>query len=193
MELSVLGLACSPRRHGNTTILLHHAMEQVRALGHRGETVYVTELDFSQCQGCNACSVKGICKFKDDIQVLSERLLAADRIILAAPIFFMGVNAQTKAMVDRMQPFWAKKYLLKQPIIEDPSRPPRRGLFFSAAGTNREEVFDCAKKTVQIFFNMFDIKYAGDCLYKGVDDAGEIRRHATAFAEVKQAVTELLT
>ncbi|GAB6174618.1 flavodoxin family protein [Paradesulfitobacterium aromaticivorans] len=193
MELSVLGLACSPRRHGNTTILLHHAMEHVKALGHKGETVFVADLNFSQCEGCGACSAKGVCKFKDDIQVLSERLLAVDRLIIAAPIFFMGVNAQTKAMVDRMQPFWAKKYLLQEPIIEDPTRLLRRGLFISAAGTKREDVFACAEHTVRTLFNMLEIKYAGGCLYKGVDQAGEIKEHPTAFAEVEQAVAELLS
>lgn len=192
MGLKVLGIACSPRSLGNSTWLLKQALQVVQAEGHESEMVELARLNFSFCQGCNACSANGVCVFHDDIIELQEKLVAADRLILAAPIFFMGLNAQAKAMIDRMQPFWAKKYLHHEAIVADPERLPRQGLFLSTAGTHKKDVFQCANRVVRTFFHMLDIQYAGECVYPGVDEAGEIARHPQAMEEVKAATLRLL-
>lgn len=191
MPLSVLGIACSPRRNGNTTQLLLEAMKTAQAGGHITELVYLSDLNINPCQGCNACSAKGLCIIKDDIPKLQEKLIQADRVILAAPIFFMGVNAQTKIMIDRMQTFWARKYLHHQSLIK-PSGPERIGLFLSAAGTEKVDVFKCAERSIQTLFHMLDIRYAQPCLYPGIDHAGEINEHPTAIDEVSKATMSLL-
>ncbi|TGE36943.1 flavodoxin family protein [Desulfosporosinus fructosivorans] len=192
MTLSVLGIACSPRCNGNTTGLILEAMKTAQAEGHTTELVYLNDLNINPCQGCNACSAKGICIIKDDILKLQEKLIQADRVILAAPIFFMGVNGQTKVMIDRMQTFWARKYLLNQSLIRQ-SGPERIGLFLSAAGTKKADVFKCAERSIQTLFHMLDIKSAQPCLYSGIDQAGEINNHPTAFDEVRKATQALLT
>ena len=191
MTLSVLGIACSPRRNGNTTRLLLEAMKTAQGEGHTTELVYLSDLNISPCQGCNACSAKGICILKDDIPKLQEKLIQADRVILAAPIFFMGVNAQTKIMIDRMQTFWALKYLHHQSLIKL-SGPERIGLFLSVAGTKKVDVFNCAERSIQTLFHMLDIRYAQPCLYPGIDQAGEINDHPTAFDKVRQATQALM-
>ncbi len=191
MTLSVLGIACSPRRNGNTTSLLLEAMKTAQHEGHRTELVYLSDLHITPCQGCNACSAKGICIINDDLLKLQEKLIQADRFIIAAPIFFMGVNGQTKIMIDRMQTFWARKYLHHQSLIK-PSGPERIGLFLSTAGTEKVDVFKCAERSIQTFFHMLDIKYAQPCLFPGIDQAGEIIQHQTAFDDVRKA-TQALT
>lgn len=193
MTLSVLGIACSPRRNGNTTRLILEAMKTAQAEGHTTDLVYLNDLNITPCQGCNACSAKGICVIKNDnLLKLQEKLIQADRVILAAPIFFMGVNGQTKIMIDRMQTFWARKYVLNQSLIR-PSGPERIGLFLSTAGTKKADVFKCAERSIQTFFHMLDIKSAHPCLYSGIDQAGEINEHPTAFDEVHKATQALLT
>lgn len=192
MTLSVLGIACSPRRNGNTTSLLLEAMKTAQAEGQTTELVYLSDLNIKPCQGCNACSAKGICVIKDDdILEFQDKLIQADRVIIAAPIFFMGINGQAKIMIDRMQTFWARKYLHHQSLIK-PSGPERIGLFLSAAGTEKVDVFTCAERSIQTLFNMLDIKYAKPCLYRGIDHAGEIIGHPTAFDDVRKATQALL-
>ena len=191
MTLSVLGIACSPRRNGNTTRLLLEAMKAAQTEGHTTELVYLSDLNINPCQGCNACSDKGICIIKDDTLKLQEKLIQADRVILAAPIFFMGVNGQTKIMIDRMQTFWASKYLHHRSLIK-PSGPERIGLFLSAAGTKKVDVFKCAERSIQTLFHMLDIRSAQPCLYSGVDRAGEINEHPTAFDDVRKATQALV-
>ena len=191
MTLSVLGIACSPRRKGNTTRILLEAMQVAQTENHTTELIYLSDLKISPCQGCGACSEKGICVIKDDIPKLQEKLIRCDRLIIAAPIYFMGVNAQTKILIDRMQTFWALKYLHHQSFIK-PSGPERVGLFLSAAGTKKPEVFSCAERSIQTFFHMLDIKYAEACLYSGIDQAEEIEKHLTALEEVRAATLALL-
>ncbi|MDR3539848.1 MAG: flavodoxin family protein [Desulfosporosinus sp.] len=191
MSLSILGIACSPRRDGNSTRLLLEAMATAKAAGHTPELLYLSDLKINPCQGCNACSAKGICVIKDDISILKEKLIQADRIILAAPIFMMGLNAQTKIIIDRMQPFWALKYLHHQ-TLTNPSGYERIGLYLGAAGLKKPDVFDCAERSIKTFFNMLDIRYAQPCLYGGIDLAGEINEHPTAFDDVRKATQALL-
>lgn len=129
---------------------------------------------------------------KDDIPELQQKLIQADRVIIAAPIFMMGVNSQTKIMIDRMQTFWALKYLHHQSLIKA-SGPERIGLFLSAAGTEKVDVFKCAERSIQTFFHMLDIRYAKPCLYPGIDQAGEINEHSTALDDVRRATQSLMT
>ncbi|SPF37453.1 NADPH-dependent FMN reductase family protein [Candidatus Desulfosporosinus infrequens] len=191
MTLAVLGIACSPRRNGNSTRLLLEGMETAKAEGHTTELVYLSDLKISPCHGCNACSAEGICVIKDDILKLREKLIQADRLIIAAPIFMMGLNAQTKIIIDRMQPFWALKYLHHQ-TLTNPSGYERVGLYLGAAGLKKPDVFDCGEKTMKTFFHMLDFRYAQPCLFGGIDQAGEINKHPTAFDEVRKATQVLM-
>ncbi|AFM39703.1 NADPH-dependent FMN reductase [Desulfosporosinus acidiphilus SJ4] len=191
MPLSVLGIACSPRRSGNTTRLLLEAKETIVGEGHNFELIYLSDLKVNPCQGCNACSISGVCIIKDDISKLQDKLISADRIMIAAPIFMMGVNAQTKILIDRMQVLWARKYVLNLPLINS-SKSERRGLFLSTAGTKKPDVFKCAERSIQTFFHMLGIKYDQPCLYSGIDRAGEILDHPTALEDIRKAAEALL-
>lgn len=191
MTLSVLGIACSPRRNGNTTSLLLEALKTVQSEGHKTELIYLSDLNIKPCQGCNACSAKGICVIKDDMPKFQEKLIQADRIILAAPIYMMGLNGQAKIMIDRMQTFWALKYIHHQ-SLNKPTGPERIGLFLSAAGTNKTDVFKCAERSIQTFFHMLDIRYVQPCLYSGIDEAGEINEHPSALGDVRLATKSMI-
>lgn len=191
MKPHILGIAGSPRRNGNTDRLLREAINTLTQAGYSSEIITVRELQYSPCLGCNACSETGLCVQKDDIQYLQERLVAADRIIVAAPVFFMGINAQVKAMIDRMQPFWALKYVFKKPVITESERLPRYGLFLSAAGTEFPDVFACAERSIKNFYHVLDIRYYASCAYRGIDQAGDIDNHPTAFSEVREKALAL--
>lgn len=191
MSLSVLGIACSPRRGGNTTRLLLEGMNVARAKGHATEIIYLSDLEINPCQGCNACSKDGICVINDDIPKLQEKMILSDRLIIAAPIFFMGVNAQTKIMIDRMQTFWALKYIHHRSFAK-PSGQTRTGLFISASGTRKQDVFVCAERSIKTFFHMLDIEYTKPCLYSGVDHAGEIEEYPAYLEEVRKTTHDFL-
>src|SRR3972149_2049219 len=66
------------------------------------------------CQNCDGCLHTGVCIIDDDMQAIHYKLKEADRLVLAAPVFFLGLPAQAKAMVDRCQALWMEKYILKK-------------------------------------------------------------------------------
>ena len=130
--MRVLGLAGSPRKGGNTDILLAKFMEGAASKGAETKTIAVCNLKLSGCWHCDACLEKGICRVKDDMQMVYKEMEAADRIVLTSPVQFMGVSAQLKAVIDRCQALWARKYVLKVPPLGD--NRPRKGFFISVSG-----------------------------------------------------------
>jgi len=190
-KLKCLGIGCSPRVKGNTSILLERSMEGAEQAGAECETIYLRSYKFSPCIACEGCNRHGQCIVKDDMQEIYEKLLWADRIILAAPIFSMGINAMGKALIDRGQRFWATKYVLHQPVAERPQGPERRGILLSASGTNLPGIFDCAIRGIKYYYKMLDIKYSGEYCYSKVDAKGEILSRPEALEQVFNAGQEL--
>lgn len=187
-KIACLGIACSPRAGGNTTILLENALAGAASAGAGTELIKLTDYPFSPCRACDGCFKNGLCVIKDGAEEIFSKMLEADRFILAAPIFSMGLNAQAKALIDRSQRFWATRYILRQQVIRDAAaRPERRGIFISAAGTGLQGVFDGAKRTVKYFFKMLEIKPEGDYCYPHTDQKGEIKNNPAALEEVHRA------
>jgi len=116
------------------------------------------------------------------MDVLHDKIIGADCLILAAPIFCMGVCAQAKALIDRFQVFRSRKYVLKLPVVPLERKGKRIGIFLSTAGQNWDYVFDGAVPTVKCFFQVVDIPNR-DIRYlmvNGVDEKGAILSHPTA-------------
>jgi multimeric flavodoxin WrbA len=115
--ITVLGLAGSPRRNGNTETLLDWCLDAATAHGAEVVKFRLRELDIGGCIACDGCFETGACIVEDGMDQLYPFLRSADSVVLAAPIFSMGLSAQAKAMVDRCQPFWALKHVLKEPLV----------------------------------------------------------------------------
>jgi len=177
--VKVLGIAGSPRRGGNTDLLLAEVMRGAASKGAEVKTIILDDLKIDPCQHCDTCLVNGKCKIQDDMQMVYRELEQADRIVLASPIQFMTVTSQMKAMVDRCQALWARKYVLKIPPLGD--RRERKGLFISAGGRKTAELFEPALATVRALFNTLNITYAGDLLFSRVDEKGAITKHPDAL------------
>ncbi|MGD0352461.1 MAG: flavodoxin family protein [Dehalococcoidia bacterium] len=181
-QLKVLGIAGSPRRDGNTDHLLQQVMAGASSQGAETKTVVLSELNILPCRHCDGCIKTGKCVVDDDMQWLHTDLRGADRIVLASPIFFMGVTAQTKAMIDRCQALWVIKYVLKLPVAINPGKE-RKGIFVSVGGTKLRNLFKPAMATVKSWFTTLDIKYAGEVVFSGIDESESIHLHPTALKD----------
>jgi hypothetical protein len=175
--VKVLGIAGSPRRGGNTETLLDWCLGAAEAQGAEVTKIRLCDLDLNPCRACDACQAEGVCAVKDDMHQLYPQLRTADAVVLAAPVYSMGMPALPKAMVDRCQPFWALKYVLKQNLVE-PGGPERSGAFLSCAGTTFTHVFDGTRQVVRYLWHVLEVRSAGELLCPGVDAAGEILRHS---------------
>jgi len=103
--MRILGIGCSPRKGGNTEILVKEALEGARDAGGETELVLVADLDIAPCDACGACVKDGICIIKDDMETLYGQLRAADGLVFGTPVYFTNVSAQAKAVMDRTYAF----------------------------------------------------------------------------------------
>ncbi len=177
MKKHVLGISGSPRRNGNTEILLDKALKGAASKGAQTEKFILNEMRFKACQECGGCRYTGICVVDDDMKLIYEKIGRADVVILSSPIFFGSISAQLKAMIDRFQCAWAAKYLLKRP----PPSVKKSGAFISAGGSDKEAFFENAKQIIKIFFITLNIKYTKDLFFDKVEEKAEILKNKAAL------------
>jgi len=182
MRLKVLGLAGSPRRHGNTELLLDQVLAGAASKGALIEKVVLSTLTMGPCDECEACYETGRCIVQDDYQLLYPKLIKAERVVLAAPIFFMGLPAQAKAFIDRCQCFWARKYVLEDPLPPTDTGAQRQGYLVSTAGGPKTS-FQCAARSMKAFLDALDGTYGGELTFRGVDEKAAILNHPSALEE----------
>jgi hypothetical protein len=173
MGITVLGLAGSSRRGGNTDTLLDWSLDAAREEGAEIVRFRLCDLDLRGCRACDACFKDGRCIQQDDMHKLYPYLRAADSIVLAAPVYSMGLPGIPKIVIDRCQPFWALKYVLKRPLGEG-GGPQRLGAFLSCAGTTFPDVFEGSRRTIRYLWHVLGAGSAGEVLCPGVDARGEI-------------------
>ena len=99
--MKALGIVCSPRKGGNTEILVREALAGAKESGAEVELLRVSDMNIAACDGCETCHQSGECRIKDDMQKVYKKMLAADGIILGSPVYFWSVSGQAKTLMDR--------------------------------------------------------------------------------------------
>jgi len=190
-RIKLLAIAGSPRRNGNTDILLDKAIDGAATGNPELIRLVLSEMCIAGCRHCDGCLPTGRCVVDDDAQHIHQLLREADRIILASPIFFMGVTAQTKAMIDRCQALWALKYILKLPVGLDVAAK-RRGLFIAVGGMGFANLFDPAMATVKAFFKVLECDIDPPVTLSRVDEKGAILNHPATLQAAFEAGQKLV-
>ena len=91
----------SPNRKGSTNILVENFVRGATDAGHECEVLDVCHMDIHPCTGCVACGFEGPCAQKDDVEQIREKLLSSDMVVFATPLYYYGMSAQLKIVVDR--------------------------------------------------------------------------------------------
>jgi len=189
--IDILAIHGSPRRRGNTSTLLREAVEGVREAGGRVEEVVLRDLKMSPCLEIYGCKKEGRCVIEDDFQALAERLLSCPGLILASPIFFYAVSAQTKILMDRCQSLWVRKHWVeKRPFGQAAARG--KGLFISVGATKGRKLFDGALLSVRYFLEPLDLELWRSLLFRGLDFEGDVLEHPDYLAQARQAGRDLV-
>ena len=176
--MKVLGIMGSPRIKGNTDLLLEEALKGAKSQQVEIEKIVVDKLKITPCREYYGCLKDGNCVIRDDMNSIYPKLLEADGIIVASPMFFYGLSAQLKALIDRCQALWARRYILKN--LPDSAR---KGAFIAVGATQGKQLFDGSILTVKYFFKAFDVEYVDELLIRGVDKRGEIKEHPEALSD----------
>ena len=177
--MRVLGIMGSPRIKGNTDLLLDEALKATQSQGAEVEKIIVDKLNIAPCREYYGCLSDGNCVIRDDMVGIYPKLLEADVVIVASPMFFYGLTSQLKALIDRSQALWARKYVLKQNLPCE----GRKGAFIAVGATKGQKLFDGSIYTVKYFFQAIGVEYAEELLVRGVDKKGEIIKHPSALKD----------
>ena len=185
--MKIVAFNGSPRPGGNTEVLLKEALKAAPEAGHEIRLFELNKMVIKPCQDCGGCTKTGVCIHKDDAMCgIYDAIRAADRIILASPIFFSSVSAQAKAMIDRCQSFWCEKYLMKKEIPAGPHG--RKGLLILVGGMTEGRQREVRGRDVKgLLPHGQRAPSRHPALYKGIDAKGDILKHPTALKDAYEA------
>ncbi|MBW2078725.1 MAG: flavodoxin family protein [Deltaproteobacteria bacterium] len=188
---TIIAIYGSPRRKGNTALLMKKAVEGALEAGAEVEEIVLRDLKMSPCLEIYGCKKDGRCVIQDDFQGVYDRLLACQGLMLASPIFFYTVSAHTKTLMDRFQSLWVKKYWIdKAPFGKRDFS--KKGLFISVGATKGKRLFEGTLLTVRYFFEVLDMQLWRSLLYRSLDFEGDVLKHPVYLEEAKKAGKELV-
>jgi len=183
---NIIAIYGSPRRKGNTATLMNRAVDGARDAGANVERIVLRDLKMSPCLEIYGCKKSGDCIIQDDFQTIRDKLLGADGVMIASPVFFYTVSAHTKILMDRCQSLWVKKHWIDQ-IPPGQWKPKRRGLFIGVGATRGKRLFEGILLTVRYWFDVLDTTLWKSLLYRELDFEGDVDQHPEYLAEAYEA------
>ena len=189
--VKILAIYGSPRRKGNTSLLLKNAVKGAIETGAEVEEMILRDLKMSPCLEIYGCKETGRCVIQDDFQQVYDKLVSCQGLMLASPIFFYTVSAHTKILMDRCQSLWVKKYWLEKNTIESP-KFTRKGLFISVGATKGKRLFEGTLLSIRYFFEILDMELWRSLLYRSLDLERDILGHPEYLLEAHRSGKELV-
>lgn len=162
----IIVLTGSMRKGGNTD-LLAQAFAQGASKNNDVEIISVADYKVNPCIGCNSCFKRegNNCFQNDDMNLIYEKLKSADMLVIASPVYFYGISAELKAVIDRLHTPMRDGFHIK-----------KLALLLVGAATI-PELFDAIKLQYQLVLNYFKLEDAGMVLVRGVQDIGDIKNN----------------
>jgi multimeric flavodoxin WrbA len=160
--MNILALVGSPRKMGNTDLLVERILEGARTRGHKIEKLYLYNYTISLCTDCRNCK-KGdyVCCVEDEMQQIYPKMAEADVIVFGTPVYWYGPTAKMKMLVDRMRPF-----------VENRKLFGKRAVVVSASAEGAVAC-DPLREMFRRSFEYLKMEFAGEFLVKAYDK-GEI-------------------
>jgi multimeric flavodoxin WrbA len=174
---SILGVVGSPRRGGNTHLMVERLLQGAQQAGARTEVLLLGDLGIRECDGCHACWRGRPCSKDDDMREVYPRIAANDVLVLGTPVYWYGPTALMKAFLDRFVYFNCEAH-----------RPQVRGKAAALVVPFEEEDPQAAALLVEGFsrsLHYLEMRLAGQVLAPGVGGKGEVRRRPLILDEVE--------
>ena len=164
---NVLIISTSPRKGGNSESLALEFAKGAKEAGNKVETVFFREKNIGFCKGCLACGKTNRCVIKDDAAELVEKMLAADVIAFATPIYYYEMSGQMKTLLDRGNPMYSADYAFRDIYL------------LTAAAEEGEDVPKRAVNGLEGWIECFPKAHlAGTVFAGGVNAVGDIKGHS---------------
>jgi len=176
---SVLGIVGSPRRGGNTEILVDQVLLGAAEAGATAQKVILSDLDIAPCDACAACEDTGACTIADDMEDILQKMAGSDVWVLGTPVYWWGPSAQFKLFLDR----WYSKSFLP----EDKAMFKGRRIIVAIAMGDPDPA--TARHTVGMLsdaISYLEAELFGTVLAPEVNDAGEVRQRPDLLEEARR-------
>lgn len=180
--MKVLGIYGSPRKDGNTDMLLAEALKGAQSAGADVVSIRCCDLEISGCVECGGCDDTGECIVQDGMQSVYPMLEAAQVILLASPIFFYGITSQAKALIDRCQAMWCRR-LLQKNAEQRRTLDSGAGYLICVGATKGANLFQGVELVAKYFYDALDMTYEGGVFVKKVEAKGDIVKHSEAMKQ----------
>ena len=167
MSKKVLIISASPRRGGNSDTLCDQFMRGAQEGGHSVEKIFLKDKNIKFCQGCLACwnTTKGKCVHHDDMAEILDKILSADVLVFATPVYFYGMNAQLKMLLDRTV---ARLYDIRD----------KQAYLIAAVWVSSESAMDGTIVGYNNYINSLpNVKNAGHIFAMGVNNVGDVKKN----------------
>lgn len=188
--MKILGISTSPRFPSNSELLLRQALDGAESTGVEIDNIRLSDYNINPCIACDACFAIGQCRIQDDYQEILQKMLGADRLIFATPLFFMSVSAQAKILIDRGQCLWAYKHILKKQLFI-PKRD-RRAMVIAVGGSKSKKQFESIQLTMMSYFDVLEMHYAMNVFVSQIDGPGEVQKHPSILQEARRLGREFV-
>ena len=167
MSKQVLVISTSPRKGGNSDTLADAFAQGAREAGHRVEKITLHDKNIGFCKGCLTCVKAQRCIIHDDAEPIVQRMLTADVLVFATPIYYYGMCGQMKTLLDRSNPLYSADYRFRDVYL------------LAAAAEEDGHTVDGTVTGLQGWIDCFDkARLAGTVFAGGVTAVGEIRGHS---------------
>ncbi len=166
MNKNVLIISSSPRRGGNSEQLAYAFEKGASEAGNNVEVVCLYNKKISFCKGCLSCQKTNRCIIHDDAVNIAEKMLNADVIVFATPVYYYSVSGQLKTMLDRANPLYSADYAFRDIYL------------LASAAEDEESTCDGCVKVIEGWTDCFEkARFAGKVFAGGVNDIGDIKGH----------------
>ena len=181
----VLGIVGSPRREGNTDLLVSEVLRAVRESGHIAEHLFLRDLDIKECDGCHSCWEGIECPKQDDMLKLYPKIIESDILVLGTPVYWYGPTALMKLFVDRLVYF-------NCPV----NREAVRGKLAVVVAPFEDTDDKTASLLVQFFemsFQYLEMTLVEALLVPGVTRRGEVKDNAQYMRKAYELGTRIVS
>lgn len=166
MSKTVLVISTSPRKNGNSDALADAFIRGAQQAGNQVEKINLYDKTIGFCKGCLTCQSTQRCIINDDASAIAQRMLTADVIVFATPIYYYGMCGQMKTLLDRANPLYSADYRFRDIYL------------LAAAAEEDEHTVDGAVTGLQGWIDCFEkARLAGTVFAGGVTAVGEIQNH----------------
>ena len=161
-KMKILVITGSPRKNGNSNTLADNFIKGAQEAGHSVVRFDSAFKNVHPCIACNKCGMNGQCVFKDDFEFIRNNIVDADAVVFVSPMYYFGISAQIKAVIDRFYAINGQIHVSK-----------KAALIMTYADTSTKEAQPIINH-YETLLNYLGWSDAGKVIASGVWTAGDI-------------------